>query len=136
MIAERRRTRPRWRMRNTRRRIGTQLLRTDVRRGGVRTSTVTPGEGAGPGVDGDRSQARLEGLIRTTLADWVMYRQPWESTVARSPRLPPEKMLSWVIGLVVRSARVTVPSLRLTTTKAGPPPGGATPAATPSPART
>src|SRR4051794_8783491 len=116
MVAERRRTRPRWRMRNTSRRIGTQLLRGDVRRGGVSTSTVTPGEGDGPGVDGDRSQARLEGRTRTTLVDWVMYRQPCESTAARSPRLPPAKMLSWVIGLVVRSARVTTPSLRLTTT--------------------
>src|SRR5579864_1040306 len=110
MFADRRRTRPRRRIRNFSDR------RTLHEVGGEpSTVMVTPGVVA-PGVVDSNEQLSFFPLMRTMLADCVMYRQPAESTAAKSPRLPPVNMSLSVGGVFVRSTRVTVPSLRFATT--------------------
>jgi hypothetical protein len=50
------------------------------------------GTGTTPAADGSNEHVPSAERIRTMLLDWVMYRQPWESTAAKSPREPPLKM--------------------------------------------
>src|SRR5947209_7030615 len=87
-VAERIRTRPSWRNRSL-----TELSRRHDAPfvGAVPIVAATSvGPGGGPVVVGSKPHPPPL-PIRTTLDDWVMYRHPWESTAAKSPRLPPLK---------------------------------------------